>query len=68
MTREMPKIKRTRKLVITEKQAAGSRENEDIVGQGNVDEGENLVFLRQLSKLDIAAMGDEIFQTVSTTV
>ena len=37
----MPKIKRTRKLVITEKQAVGSREGEDIVRQGNLDEGKN---------------------------
>lgn len=48
MTREMPKIKRTRKLVITAKQAAGSREGEDIVGQGDVDEGENVVFTTTL--------------------
>lgn len=41
----MPKIKRTRKLVITEKQAAGSRKEEDIVGQGNVDEGKSLLAL-----------------------
>ena len=41
----MPKIKRTRKLVITEKQAAGSRETEDSCRQGGVDEGENLVLL-----------------------
>jgi len=41
MTREMPKIKRTRKLVITEKQAVGSCEEEDIIRQGNFDEGKS---------------------------
>ena len=46
MTREMPKIKRTRKLVITEKEAAGSREGEDIVAQGDVDEGNSFLFLK----------------------
>lgn len=45
MTREMPKIRRTRKLVITEKQAAGSREREDIIGQGTIDEGK-VLYLR----------------------
>ena len=37
MKREMPKIRRTRKLVITEKQAIGSPQGQDVVG--NTDEG-----------------------------
>ena len=43
MKREMPKIRRTRTLVITEKQAVGSPEGKDIVG--NMDEGNNITFL-----------------------
>ena len=35
--REMPKIKRTRKLVITEEQAVGSPQGRDVVA--SVDEG-----------------------------
>lgn len=43
MTREMPKIKRTRKLVITERQAAGSREGQDIVAHESNEEGNTLI-------------------------
>ena len=44
MKREMPKIKRTRKLVITEKQAIGCPRGKDAL-VANMEEGNSIIFL-----------------------
>ena len=49
MKREMPKIKRTRKLIITEKQAIGCPQGKDVIA--NMEEGNNIIFSLQLLRV-----------------